>query len=104
MYVQYTTVSGTIYDENNLPTPGVTIKIKNTNIGAVTDFDGQFKLEVPINSFIIISSIGYVNQEILINSKSQKKLTIQLEVSKEQLEEVAIKTRRNKNRRSCRPY
>ena len=39
--------TGTVVDEDNLPLPGVKILIKGTDIGTQSDFDGNFKINVP---------------------------------------------------------
>ena len=41
------TITGTVTDENDTPLPGVTIVVKNTTIGTVSDVDGKFTLSVP---------------------------------------------------------
>ena len=45
---QSKTVTGTINDELGLPLPGVTVQVKDSNnLGAVTNFDGVFKISIP---------------------------------------------------------
>ena len=41
---QAITVSGTVVDTANEPLPGVSVKVLHTNIGAITDIDGMYKL------------------------------------------------------------
>ena len=41
VYSQTKTISGTVNDENNIPLVGVNISVENSNIGALTDFDGN---------------------------------------------------------------
>ncbi|TXG36078.1 SusC/RagA family TonB-linked outer membrane protein [Seonamhaeicola maritimus] len=83
------TVKGTIKDNNALPLPGASILIKGTNTGAVSDFDGNFAIDlntVPIT--LVISYLGYVTQEVLITS--QTNIAIVLENDQESLDEVVV--------------
>ncbi|NOU60379.1 SusC/RagA family TonB-linked outer membrane protein [Marinifilum caeruleilacunae] len=63
-------ISGTVVDEQNLPLIGVNIVVKGSTIGTVTDFDGNFQLDVPENAMLIFSFIGYVDQEIVVGNES----------------------------------
>ena len=49
-------VSGKVTDEEGMPMPGVTVLVKSTTTGAVTDFEGLYSLEVPSGSNIILFS------------------------------------------------
>ena len=40
-------VSGLVTDEQGMPIPGVTVLVKNTSTGSVTNFDGLYNIEVP---------------------------------------------------------
>src|ERR1035437_845977 len=63
--VQAKPISGTVTDEKGAPLPGVTIKLKGTTTGTITDADGKFTLEVPnANSTLIVSFIGFASQEV----------------------------------------
>ncbi len=84
-------ITGTVNDELGLPLPGATIQVKNSNnLGAITNFDGLFTLEVPSNSkqILIISYIGYVNEEVDVSEKTI--FSINLQVDNDQLEEVLL--------------
>ena len=48
-FSQTKTISGTVNDENNLPLVGVNITVENSNIGALTDFDGNYTISIPSN-------------------------------------------------------
>ncbi|SMC74409.1 TonB-linked outer membrane protein, SusC/RagA family [Pedobacter africanus] len=57
-------INGRVTDENNLPLPGVSVKIKGTNKGVVTDNEGKYIIQVPNESAILVFSyIGYVTAE-----------------------------------------
>ncbi|WPQ63344.1 SusC/RagA family TonB-linked outer membrane protein [Chitinophaga sancti] len=61
------TLAGRVMNDKGQPIPGATILIKGRRIGTGSDDDGRFILQgVVKNSIIIISSVGYVSQEILV--------------------------------------
>lgn len=59
-------VTGTVFDETNFPVPGATVVIKGTTIGAATDIDGKFTLNIPIGQTLQISFIGYMTIDKII--------------------------------------
>lgn len=67
---------------------GVSIKIKGTTQGTSTDADGAFTISAPSNGTLVISYIGYENQETAINN--QTVLNVKLKTSAESLEEVVV--------------
>lgn len=70
------TVSGTVFDESNITLPGVTIIIKGTSTGTSTDFDGKFNLKCSKNDTLILSYVGYFEQEILVNKNIRVNLKL----------------------------
>lgn len=82
-------ITGTIKDNNGDPVIGASIQIKNTGIGTITDYNGQFSLNnVPENGILIISYIGYDTEEIPVNKK--KNLQIVMKENTKQLEEIVV--------------
>lgn len=59
-------VHGIITDETGETMIGVSVLVKGTSTGVVTDVNGNFSLSVPKNSVLSISYIGYKSQEISI--------------------------------------
>lgn len=60
-------VTGTVTDESDSPIPGVSIVIKGTTIGTISDINGRFALDVPDNANqLIFSFIGMKTQEVTI--------------------------------------
>jgi TonB-linked SusC/RagA family outer membrane protein len=59
-----------VANENDSTLPGTTVSVKGKKISTVTAQDGSFSLSVPPNSVLVFSSVGYVSQEIPINSTS----------------------------------
>lgn len=86
--VQQTTI-GTITDRSGLPLIGATIIEKGTLNGTTSDFDGKFSITTSSsNAILIISFIGYQNQEISINGQNNFNITLQEKVA--DLSEVVI--------------
>lgn len=90
-YAQQKTITGKVTDASDgEPLIGVTIVVKGTQIGAVTDFDGNYSIEVssPNNAALTFSYIGYQSQTIQVGSKTV--IDVQLGSAAEQLQEVVI--------------
>lgn len=82
-------VTGRVKDTSGEPVIGASIVVKdNKTIGTITDFDGNFKLDVPAKSTLVISYIGYITQEAPAADK--KPLEIILREDTEMLDEVVV--------------
>ncbi len=89
-FSQTVNVSGTVTDTGNLPLPGVNVIVKNTTKGVSTDFDGLYALnEVPVNSILVFSYLGFLTQEILVTSDSTT-INAVLQEDAAQLDEVVV--------------
>lgn len=89
LLAQQQTVKGTIFSsEDNEPLPGVNIIEKGTTNGTVTDVDGNFSISVDQNATLLVSSIGFVQQEIPVNGSST--LNISLDPDARELSEVVV--------------
>ncbi|MEN7546328.1 TonB-dependent receptor [Rapidithrix thailandica] len=87
--VQEQVISGTITDaQNGEPIPGVSILIKGTSKGTVSDIEGRFQLSAPDNAVLVVSYVGYVAREVAVNKQSV--LNITLETDMMQLEEIVV--------------
>lgn len=84
------TVSGTVSDvETGEPLPGVSILITGTTAGTITNFDGEFNLNVPAGSDKLeFSMMGYEKQTVTIGNMSE--LTVRLVSSTTALDEVVV--------------
>ncbi|WP_445734274.1 SusC/RagA family TonB-linked outer membrane protein [Mariniflexile sp.] len=93
-------ITGEISGSDGMPIAGVNVYVKSTAKGAISDFDGKFTLEVPDNNTtkIVFSSIGFIQQEILIGNKTS--LNVILQVSVEGLDEVVIVGYGNQKKRN----
>jgi TonB-linked SusC/RagA family outer membrane protein len=86
VFGQNRNISGTV-TENGSPMPGVTVVVKGTSIGTVTDENGEFLLNVPeADQILVFSFVGFGTQEIDISGKSN--VDVQMEASTVGLEEV----------------
>ena len=64
-------ISGTVKDSKGLLLPGVTVLVKGTTTGIITDAEGQFRISVPADSKIFVFSfVGMKSQEITIGDKT----------------------------------
>lgn len=63
-------VTGVIKDETGEPIPGVSVAVKGTTIGTITDADGKYSLEVPEGGILVFSFVGYEKQEITADNKT----------------------------------
>uniref|UniRef100_UPI0032171760 TonB-dependent receptor n=1 Tax=uncultured Draconibacterium sp. TaxID=1573823 RepID=UPI0032171760 len=64
-------VTGKVTDENGEPLPGVTIVIKGTSSGTVTNFDGNYTIaNVASGDVLLFSFVGMVSQEISVSNQS----------------------------------
>lgn len=70
-------ISGRLFDKEGNGIPGVQVKIKGTNIGAITDSEGNFLLTIPENMerySLIFSQMGYSSEELTFKQKSKVNL------------------------------
>ena len=66
------TISGKVTDRQGFPLPGVTVLVKNTTVGTVTDADGNFQLIIPDNAeTLVFSFVGMQSQEVAIENNEQ---------------------------------
>ncbi len=87
-FAQTRVISGTVKDESGSPIVGVGIRVKGTNTGVSTDVSGSFKINVPSNGILIISTIGYESQQVAITDAAA--LSIVLKESNTALNEVVV--------------
>ncbi len=88
-YAQQKTISGRVTDASNgEPLPGVTVVVAGTTVGTITNFDGEYSLNVNTGQTVSFSFIGYEAQQVVIGSQSV--INISLEMSTEALQEVLV--------------
>jgi len=90
MFQQNVTISGKVTDAaTDEPLPGVNIIVKGTTTGALTDFRGNYTIQVEDkNAILVFSFIGYASQEIVVDDK----IVINIVLSEEaiEMEEVVV--------------
>lgn len=75
-------ITGKITDDTGAPIPGASVVVKGTQKGAISSPDGTFQLkDVPENAVLVISSLGYITQELPIASKRQFNISLVPDVS-----------------------
>jgi len=89
VFAQEKTVSGKVTAEDGSGLPGVNVILKGTTSGAVTDVEGNFKLEVPESGAVLVFSfIGFRTVEMEVGNQSV--FDVQLEAESTQLTEVVV--------------
>ena len=77
---QQNTVSGTVTDESGQPLPGVTVIIKGTTNGTVTNANGNYSLTtIPEGATLVFSFVGMLTQEIFVGSQSTINVNMQMD-------------------------
>lgn len=83
------TIKGTVKDQSGEPLTGVSVVLKGTSQGTMTDIDGAFTLAVPnTNSTIVFSFIGFHPQEIALNGKTD--LNVVMAEDAKMLDDVVV--------------
>jgi TonB-linked SusC/RagA family outer membrane protein len=89
IFAQDIQIKGTVTaSEDGSPLPGVYVKIKGTNTGTATDFQGNFQMTVSSNATLVFSSIGYKEQEVALAGQSVLNVTLEADVT--QVDEVVV--------------
>lgn len=82
------TITGTVTDDSGEPLPGVTVLVKGTTNGVITDIDGIFQLDGADDEVLVVSFIGFNSQEVALNGRDS--ITISLDPNVDALEEVVV--------------
>lgn len=92
--VKKVTVQGKVVDDKGVTLPGVTVLLKGTAVGVVTDIDGKFKIELPKRDtmILIFSFVGMKSHELDVNKIKDlgKEISIKMFPDTEDLEEVVV--------------
>lgn len=90
-FAQDKVLTGAVRDQSGGGLPGVSVKIKGTQIGTSTLSDGKFSIKIPssqANPIVVVSYVGYQTQEVAVNNQSN--ITITLKETDENLDEVVV--------------
>ncbi|CAD5277618.1 MULTISPECIES: carboxypeptidase-like regulatory domain-containing protein [unclassified Imperialibacter] len=92
---------GTVYDKStNKPLPFANVFINNTTSGAVSNGEGKFSIPIPGPGYIevVASFVGYVTsyEKVMVSGNQHVKISFALEPLEKQLNEVELKSKRDK--------
>ncbi|HVI47827.1 MAG TPA: TonB-dependent receptor [Chitinophaga sp.] len=78
---QTKTITGTVTDDQGNPVVGISVAVKQTKTGAVTDAAGKFSLNAASGAVLVFSGMGYESMEITTDSKSNYQVNIRSKAS-----------------------
>ncbi len=79
-YAQEKTITGNVTDEDGFPLPGVSVIIKGTTTGTVTEGNGNYSLSnVSSNATLVFSFVGMKNQEVAVGNQTTLDITMETE-------------------------
>lgn len=81
-------VKGKITDEKGQGLPGVSVLVKGTNVGSISDVEGAYSIAAPKNATIVVSYIGFVTKELNVSNRST--IDVSLETDTKALGEVVV--------------
>ena len=88
-FAQSVMVSGqVISSDDGYGLPGVTIQLKGTTIGTVTDLDGNYSIKADNQDVLVFSFVGYKTKEVPVKGKT--KINVTLEVDAQMLDDVVV--------------
>ena len=88
-FAQSVNVSGLVKSQaDQAVIPGINILVKNSNTGTTTDAQGKFSLETAPDAILVFSGIGFLAQEVSVNSRSSISVTLQEDTK--QLNELVV--------------
>ncbi|MBK5196645.1 MAG: von Willebrand factor type A domain-containing protein, partial [Proteiniphilum sp.] len=86
-YAQEIEVSGKVFDEQKQPVIGVTIRVKGTGEGTVSDMNGEYRIKTRKGETLVFMFIGYVTREIKVK---EARLDVYMKPVLKMLEEVVV--------------
>ncbi|UXX79808.1 TonB-dependent receptor [Reichenbachiella carrageenanivorans] len=81
-------ITGKVTDQDGMGLPGVTILVKGTGQGTTSDVEGNFSLSISDDAVLVISSIGFITQEVAVGGRSTVNITLMEDI--ETLEDVVV--------------
>lgn len=81
-------ITGMVLDATGMPVIGANVMVKGTTNGTITDMDGKFSLDVEEGATLVVSYIGFSNQEIKVGN--QTSLSITLKEDSKALDELVV--------------
>jgi TonB-linked SusC/RagA family outer membrane protein len=84
------TVKGTVTSKSGEPIAGASVSVKSTSKGISTKDDGSFEIQAPSNGVLLISNVGYSEQQINLSGRNPSNITIQLVESRNEFDQVVV--------------
>ncbi len=96
---QQKTVSGRVTDESGQPIPGVTVLIKGTSSGTITNMGGNYSISnIPDNGILVFSFVGMVAQEVVVGNQTSINITMAVDaIGLEEVVAIGYGTARKKD-------
>ncbi|GAA0562528.1 SusC/RagA family TonB-linked outer membrane protein [Chitinophaga japonensis] len=88
LFAQNRTVTGTVTDEKNSPLPGATIRVKDSNIAAVSDGNGRYSINAPAGATLVITFTGMETREVPVQQRTA--VNVALQPSSTSLSDVVV--------------
>ena len=89
VFAQRVAITGTVSDESGSPLTGATVQVKGSTVGALTDSDGKYTIEVPgPESILVYSFVGYLPVEVQVSN--QRAINVTLRENVQGLNEVVV--------------
>ncbi|MFN3555014.1 MAG: SusC/RagA family TonB-linked outer membrane protein [Bacteroidales bacterium] len=87
---QSISITGTVtsHMDGDMPLPGVTVQIKGTTVGTITDFDGRYRLDANPTDTLVFSYVGMVTEMIPVNGRNIINLAMMMDIAR--LGEVVV--------------
>ncbi|NEW84090.1 MAG: TonB-dependent receptor [Mariniphaga sp.] len=80
-FAQQKTITGKVIDETGATVPGVSVMVKGTTVGTVTDIDGKYSLSVPAKGEVLnFGFVGMISQDVQIGQRTSIDVTMKTEV------------------------
>ena len=84
------TVKGTVTSQTGEPLIGVSVLVKGSSKGVNTAPDGSFQIQVPANSTILLSYVGYISKEVKVGTTDANHLSIELLANKNAMDQIVV--------------
>lgn len=84
-------LTGQIFDDTKQPVIGANVYIKELEVGAVTDVNGKFSIEIPNGNYTVaVSYVGFKNHEKRITISDDTKINFNIDSDSQELEQVIV--------------
>ncbi|SHF44830.1 SusC/RagA family TonB-linked outer membrane protein [Dysgonomonas macrotermitis] len=88
VFAQTKTVTGTVVDEQGYEVIGVSVSVKGSATGTITDMDGKFSINASPKDVLLVRYVGYVEQSVLVGTQTNIRIVLQEDT--QLLDEVVV--------------